>query len=420
MENTEILKAIEASNKAFEEFKSTNDARVEKMEKGQHVPEDLKAKMDKVFADMSEQKAIIESLEAKMKRPQFGGEGHEDQKDVKGRPLTALDIEHKAAFRKYICKGQDSGLGELQTKAMQIGSGPDGGFAVPKVIDAMIEAIAVNISPIRAISQVVQTSTQDYHKLVNIRGATSGWVGETTARTETATSQFKDISPPMGDLYANPMISQQVMDDVFFNAEQWMAEELATEFSRAEGAAFITGTGINQPLGFLSGPAPVATADATRAFGTLEFYATGASGAFKTLTSTVNPADDLYTLVSKMKAMYRPGCKWVTNKAVLFQMMAFKDYQGRYVFSPTTAPGTTDTILGYPVVEAEDMPALAANSLSLAFGNFQRGYLIVDRVGTRVIRDPFSNKPYTGFYSCRRLGGSVLNSEAIKCLKFST
>ncbi len=406
---SEITKAIDASNRAFEEFKKTNDARIEKMEKGQSVPDDWKAKLDAAFKDMSEQKAIIETLEAKLNRPALSGDG---------KPVDQLSEDHKKAFRSYVVKGQDAGLADLQVKAMSIGSGPDGGFAVPKVIDAMIDAIAVNISPIRAISQVVQTSTQDYHKLVNIRGATSGWVGETQARTETNTSQFKDIAPPMGDLYANPMISQQVMDDVFFNAEQWMAEELATEFARAEGAAFITGTGINQPLGFLSGPAPVATADATRAFGTLEYTGTGASGAFKTLTSTVNPADDLFTIVSKMKAMYRSGAKWVTSKAVLFDMMGFKDYQGRYVFAPTTAPGTTDTILGYPVVEAEDMPALAANSFSLAFGNFQRGYLVVDRIGTRVIRDPFSNKPYIGFYTVKRLGGSVLNSEAIKLLKF--
>ena len=264
-----------------------------------------------------------------------------------------------------------------------------------------------------------QISTQDYHRLVNKHGMNSAWVGETAARPATNTSQFADIAPPMGEIYANMQATQVMLDDVFFNADQWLAEEAATEFSRAEGAAFVSGNGIAQPMGFLSAPV-AATADATRTFGTLEYFPTGAAGAFKTLSSTVNPADDLFTLVSKLKAGYRKNAVFVMNKATLFQVMGFKDYQGRYVYNPATAPGMQDTLLGYPIVEAEDMPAIAANSYSIAFGNFGRGYLVVDRMGTRVIRDPFSNKPYVGFYITKRVGGSVLNSEAIKLLKFGT
>jgi HK97 family phage major capsid protein len=265
---------------------------------------------------------------------------------------------------------------------------------------------------------VVQISTTDYHKLVNKRGTASGWVGETDARTATATSLLADIKPTMGELYANAQATQQMLDDVFFNAESWLASEIATEFARGEGASFITGDGINKPTGFLHGPT-AATADAARAFGTIEHVATGTSAAFKTLSGTVNPADDLFKVVSKMKAGYRAGSNWVTNKALLFEIMAFKDYQGRYVFQPTTAPGISDTIMGYPVVEAEDMPDLGASSLSLAFGNFNLCYLIVDRIGTRTLRDPFSNKPYIGFYCTKRLGGALINSEALKVLKFS-
>jgi HK97 family phage major capsid protein len=305
----------------------------------------------------------------------------------------------------------------IEQKALNIGSGTDGGYAVPKVIDSKIEALAVNISPIRSLATVQQISTSDFHKLVNVRGTTSGWVGETQSRTGTNNAQLVDIAPPMGELYAMPAATQQMLDDVFFDAESWLAGEIATEFARAEGAAHCVGTGVNQPKGFAS-YTTAATADATRAFGTVEHVATGVSGAFKTLTSTVNPVDSLYELVGKMKALYRPGASWVTNKAVLFTIMAFKDYQGRYVFSPTTAPGVEDTILGYPVTEAEDVPALAASSLSLWFANWKAFYLIVDRVGTRVIRDPFTSKPNILFYTTKRSGGSVLNSEAGKCLKF--
>ena len=406
----EILNAIETSNRAFEEFKKVNDARIEELKKG-GVTADMQAKMAAIQADMAEQKRVIEDMEAKAKRPHFGADGRE---------INQAEAEHKQAFNSFMRKGKTDGLADLEAKAYawSTNSGADGGYAVPKVIDATIDALAVNVSPIRALAQVVQVSTTDYHKLVNKHGTASGWVGETDARPATNTSVLADIKPTMGELYANPQATQQMLDDVFFNAEQWLAEEVALEFARAEGAAFITGDGTNKPTGFLAG-ATAATADSSRAFGTIEHIATGTSGAWKTLSATVNPADDLFTVVSKMKAAYRAGSSWVTNKALLFEIMAFKDDQGRYVFNPTTAPGVADTILGYPVVEAEDIAAKGANSLSLAFGNFKLGYLIVDRIGTRVVRDPFSNKPYIGFYTTKRVGGALINSEAIKVLKFS-
>ena len=406
----DILNAIETSNRAFEEFKKVNDARIEELKKG-GATADMQAKMAAIQADMAEQKRVIEDMEAKAKRPHFGADGRE---------VNQAEAEHKQAFNSFMRKGKVDGLADLEAKAYawSTNSGADGGYAVPKVIDSTIDALAVNVSPIRSLAQIVQISTTDYHKLVNKHGTASGWVGETDARPATNTSVLADIKPTMGELYANPQATQQMLDDVFFNAEQWLAEEVALEFARAEGAAFITGDGTNKPTGFLAG-ATAATADSSRAFGTIEHIATGTSAAWKTLSATVNPADDLFTVVSKMKAAYRAGSSWVTNKALLFEIMSFKDYQGRYVFNPTTAPGVADTILGYPVVEAEDIAAKGANSLSLAFGNFKLGYLIVDRIGTRVVRDPFSNKPYIGFYTTKRVGGALINSEAIKVLKFS-
>lgn len=406
-----IAEAIEASNRAFEEFKKMNDERLAKMEKGQGGDGDLKAMMEKAFADMGEQKTLLETLEAKLRRPHLGGDG---------KPVDEAGEEHKKAFDGYLRKGVDTNLAQLEQKSLNTGAGDAGGFAVPKVIDGMIEELIVNVSPIRGLASVQQISTQDFHKLVNRRGTSSGWVGETAARTETNTPVLADIAPPMGELYANPMATQTMLDDAFFNAESWLAENIALEFARAEGAAFISGTGVAQPMGFTSYPA-AATADATRAFGTLEYYATGNSGAFDTTSSTVNPTDDLITLVGKLKKGYRQGAAWVMNKNTLFAVMAMKDSVGRYIFNPTSAPGIDDTILGYPVTEAEDMADYTtANAYAIAFGNFKRGYLIVDRIGTRVIRDPFSNKPYIGFYTTKRLGGGVVNSEAIKLLKFGT
>jgi HK97 family phage major capsid protein len=404
---SEIAKAIDASNAAFEAFKKINDERLAKMEKGQGGADELKSNMERAFEDMAAQKTMLTELQAKLQRPNLGSDG---------KPLDENAEAHKKAFNGYVRKGIEFDK-SIEQKALNIGSGPDGGFAVPKVIDRAIDALAVNISPIRSLASVQQISTSDFHKLVNVRGTTSGWVGETQTRSGTSNAQLVDIAPPMGELYAMPAATQQMLDDVFFDAEAWIAGEIATEFARAEGAAHCVGTGVNQPKGFAS-YTTAATGDATRAFGTVEHVATGSSGAFKTLTSTVNPVDDLYSVVSKMKAMYRAGSSWVMPKSVLFTIAAFKDYQGRYVFTPTAAPGVADAILGYPVVEAEDVVAVGASTLSVWFANWKQFYLIVDRVGTRVIRDPFTSKPNILFYTTRRSGGSILNSEAGKCLKF--
>ena len=397
----EILKAIEDGNKAFAEFKRINDERTEKAEAQR------KEEMAKAFADMAAIKEQMDTIEAKSRRPGFAG-------DVK--PEDETHAEHRKAFDGYLRKGREGDLASLEQKALanSTNSGADGGYAVPKVIDAMIEELVVNISPLRQVADVQQVSTTDFHRLVNIRGTASGWVGETSARTATNTPQLADVKPTFGELYSNAQATQQMLDDVFFNAETWLADNVATEFARAEGAAFISGNGTNQPTGFLSGTIN-STSDASRAFGALQYVPTGVAGDW----AASNKADVLFTLVGALKAGYRQNANFLLAKSVLFELAAFKDNNGRYLFDFSTVPGKPSSLLGYPVVEAEDMPAKAASSYSVAFGNFKRGYVIVDRIGTRVVRDPFSNKPYIGFYITKRVGGIVVNSEAIKVLKFA-
>jgi HK97 family phage major capsid protein len=349
----------------------------------------------------------LETKEAKANRLQLPGSYDEGSLEVK---------EHREAFSQFIRRGDNYGLLDLQHKAMawSSNSGADGGYAVPKVIDTMIDDLLVNISPIRSIASVVQTSTHDYHKLVNLRGTASSWVGETTARTATTTPQLADVQPTFGELYSNLQVTQQLLDDSFFNVEEWVGQQVSTEFARAEGLAFISGNGTNQPTGFLNGT-PVATADGTRAFGTLQYLPTGVAGNWP----ASNPGDFLLSLIFSLKAAHRQGAVFVMSKATLQSISQFKDSSGRYILTPMTQPGIPPTIFGFPVIEAEDMPAIAASSFSVAFGNFKAGYIIVDRVGTRVLRDPFSNKPYVGFYVTKRLAGSVIDSEAIKLAKFS-
>lgn len=301
----------------------------------------------------------------------------------------------------------------LETKAFSGLSGDAGGYAVPREIDAVIDATLKSASPIRSIANVVQVGSAGYRKLVTTGGTPSGWAAENGARTETATPTFVEIAPPMGELYANPSATQAMLDDALFDVEAWLAGEIAAEFAKAEGAAFVNGNGTSRPKGFLTQPT-AAIADATRAFGTLQYVASGAASDFGS-----NPQERLIDLVQSLRAPYRQGAHFVMNAATLARIRKFKTSDGAFVWQPSLAAGQPATLLGYPVIEAEDMPDIAANALAIAFGNFRAGYLIAERQETVILRDPYSNKPFVNFYATKRVGGCVSNSEAIKLMKFA-
>lgn len=396
---TEIKTAVESMGAAWEAFKKTNDERLAQIEKG-NSGADHKAALDKINVDLDKLGADL----AKLGRPK-ADEGE------KG----AASAEHKAAFMGFVRKGDERGLEEMQRKALTVGTPADGGYAVPEQIEREIQAKLVDVSPIRGIAKQVTVSTDDYKRLFNIHGTASGWVGETAARTATNTPQLAEVPALMGEVYCNLTASQKSLDDIFFNVEQWLSEEMTLEFGRAEGAAFVGGNGSNQPKGFLN-YTTAATADSSRAFGTLEHVATGVSGDF----AASNKGDVLVSIVYKLKAGHRNGARWVTNKAILGEIRAFKEATtNAYMWQPGLAAGQPSTLLGYPIVEAEDVPAKGANSLSIAFGNFTNGYCIVDRIGIRTLRDPYTSKPNVLFYSTKRVGGMLLDSEAIKVVKFA-
>ena len=302
---------------------------------------------------------------------------------------------------------------ETEVKAVQGTVPADGGYAVPREIDAAIARQLTLVSPIRQIAQVVQVGTAGYRKLVTLGGTASGWASETAARPETGTPTFQEIAPPSGDLYANPAASQAMLDDAAFDLEAWLASEIATEFGRAEGAAFVNGSGTNRPKGFLIQPTS-AQDDGARAFGTLQFVVSGnATG----LGGEVEVA--LIDLVHALKAGHRQGASWVMNSKTLAEVRKLKTDDGAFLWQAGLAAGQPDRLLGYPVVEAEDMPDVAANAFPIAFGNFKAGYLIAERSATTILRDPFTNKPFVHFYATKRIGGQVLDSEAIKLLKIA-
>jgi HK97 family phage major capsid protein len=323
----------------------------------------------------------------------------------------AVDPARAAFVDRYLRQGLEAGV---ELKSFSGASGAAGGFAVPREIDGLIDATLKNISPIRAIANVVRTGTAGYRKLVTSGGIVSGWASETGARAETATPVFNEIAPPAGELFANPAASQAMLDDAQFDVEAWLAAEIAREFAAAEGTAFVSGNGTNKPKGFLT-YTTTNESDAVRAFGSLQYVASGAAGAF----AAANPQDRLIDLVQSLKASYRQGASFVMNSATLSVIRKMKTTDGAFLWQPGLASGQPATLLGYPVVEAEDMPDIGANSLSIAFGNFAAGYVIAERSETSILRDPFSNKPFVHFYAVKRIGGAVANSEAIKLMKFA-
>ncbi len=328
--------------------------------------------------------------------------------DVMTRPVLEGAREAESAFGGFVRSGAT-----IEMKAFTGVTGDAGGYAVPREIDARIDAVLKSASPIRSIANVVRVGTAGYRKLVTTGGTPSGWASETGPRPETATPLFQEIAPPMGELYANPSASQAMLDDAQFDVEEWLAGEIAAEFAKAEGAAFVSGSGVNRPRGFLAQPT-AATGDAGRAFGTLQHLATGAAGDFG-----ANPQERLIDLVQSLRSPYRRGATFVMNAATLARIRKFKTSDGAFVWQPSLHEGQPATLLGYPVVEAEDMPDIAAGSLSIAFGNFRAGYIVAERTETAILRDPYSNKPFVGFYATKRVGGCVSNSEAIKLLRFA-
>ncbi|MDT0506805.1 phage major capsid protein [Novosphingobium sp. MMS21-SN21R] len=347
-------------------------------------------------SDVDEVKGRLEKVGRAAARPMLEGAGLVSGPEVKG------------FVDGYLRYGR-----ETELKSLSGAVAADGGYAVPQQIDEMIARRMVEISPIRSVANVVRTGTSGFRRLISTGGTASGWVSETGARPETASPKLAEIVPPTGELYANPSATQAMLDDAVFDLESWLANEIATEFARAEGAAFISGTGTNQPKGFLSATMSAA-GDNTRAFGSLQFIGSGNAAGFDAA-----PEAKLIDLVCQMKAPLRQGAVWVMNSATLAAVRKLKTADGAFLWQPGLVNGQPDRLLGYPVIEAEDMPDVAANQFPIAFGNFKAGYLIAERRQTTILRDPYTNKPYVQFYATRRVGGQVLDSDAIKLLKIA-
>lgn len=402
--NEELKSLLEEQNKAFAEFKQANDACLKAKAEGKAVSE-LQAKVEAANEDITRLGKELNELAKKANRP---GAGSDDK--------THVEAEHKAAWERWARKGDDAGLAELEAKAVSVGTPADGGYAMPIEQDREILRLLRNESPMRQVCRVVTIGTEDYRKLVHLGGTASGWVGEKASRPETGTPTLAEIKPVMGEIYANPAVTQKALDDLFFNVESELSADIVTEFAEQEGIAFLSGDGANKPKGLLSYP-QAAIPDKTRPFGTLQFLSTGVAAGFKASSNTVHPADDLVDLIYTLKKGHRNGATFMMNGKTLSTIRKWKDKDGNYIWQPGMTTGQPSQILGYSVTENEDMPDVGAGAIPLMFGNYQRAYWIIDRIGIRSLRDPYTNKPYVHFYTTKRVGGMLVDSEAVKLLK---
>lgn len=379
---------------AFEEFKHTNDQRLAEIEQRGATDGLNEDKLKRLNAFLDGQKSAIDRAHLQNARPALEGQA----------AGSAAADEYKDAFSAYVKRGEE--------KALSVGSNPDGGYLVPDETETEIGRLLKDISPMRAISGVRQVSSSVYKKPVSISGPTVGWVGETAARPVTDSQTLAEISYPTMELYAMPAATSAFLDDAVVDVGQWVAEEVNAAFAEQETAAFINGDGINKPTGFL---AETQVAETSWAWNNIGYIATGQAGGLP----TGDESDVLIDLVYALKSGYRQNASWLMNRRTQAAIRKLKDADGNYIWQPAISAGSRANLMGFELVEAEDMPDIVANTTAIAFGDFRRGYLIVDRRGVNVLRDPFSNKPYVMFYTTKRVGGGVADFDAIKLLKFS-
>lgn len=415
-----LTKAINTIGTSFEEFKSTNDAAIKAIEKGNtSLAEELKQKLTNIESDLSKATKAKADIETEMKLQR---ERIEELEAKRGQPgLTAaekLKSEYKDVFFGWLRqRGQsaehESKMHEIGKKDITIGTAAAGGYAVPEEISRNIDKLERKFSPVRDLVKVVDVGTSDYKELISIRGATSGWIGETGSRTATNTPQLREVVPTHGELYAYPQVSEWSLDDIFFNVEDWLTMEIADEFAYQEGSAVISGNGTSKPTG-MTNTAPVATADDAspkRAAAAYQYVLSGDN------SPAAIDGDSIIDLVYTLNSRYRANATFVMNSATAGAVRKLKDTTNQYLWQPGLQAGEPDRLLGYTHRTWEQMADIAGGALPIAFGDFRRGYTLANRTGLRITRDNVTNVGYIRFYVRRREGGIVTNNDAIKFLK---
>lgn len=404
----EARSALEDLKRQFQAFKVGHEEELRQIKSCGSADVVTREKVDRM-------NAVIDALQEKVTRQSLAAKRSAKGYDVARAAYDPAADDHAKAFSSFLRKGQDAELIALERKAMSVGSDADGGYLVPSDLSERIVIRQRELTPMRQLATVMEISNDALEMLSDRNEAEASWVAETASRVETATPALAKVRIPVHELSAQPKASQKLLDDGQINVEEWLAGKVADRFSRRESDAFINGDGVLCPRGLLTYTA-TAEDDGTRAWGVLQYIASGAAGGF----AASNPADKLLDMVYKLKAPYLPKASWMMPRSVSAAIRKIKGSDGHYLWQVSLQNGQPPTLLGFPVVFSEDMPAVAADSFSLAFGDFAEAYTIVDRAGIRILRDPYTDKPNVKFYTTKRVGGDVVNFDAVKLMKFAT
>lgn len=386
----ELQDLIQKQAEAFEEFKKSHK---QEMETGRAEHKQKTEHLNTVISDLE---VKIQGLQTALNRTAQEQANQESAEEKQAKENGKL---YKGHFNKYLRKGTEM---TQEQKALSVGSDADGGYLVTPEMSSEIVKKVYETTPMRQLASVQTISTDALEILQDLDEAASGWVGEMSSRPETGTPQLKMVVIPVHEMYANPKASQKFLDDAGINVEAWLEGKVSEKFSRDENSAFTSGNGIAKPKGILSYAAGTG-------FDQIEQVNSASVGALA--------GDDFYELEGALKEAYRPNASLLMNRLTVKAARKLKDSQGRYLWEPALNGKAQSTIAGYPIFIGSDMPTVANDALAIAFGDFKQGYQVVDRIGVRVLRDPFTAKPHVLFYTTKRVGGGVKNFEAIKLLK---
>lgn len=406
-----------------QEICDRNEKRIQTMEEEQiaKISEDVTKSMDTISNMEAKSKKFDEaiiSLEKKISRPGNAKEeacsvGKSDYLKYLRRGIDlSIDVQKSVAYE--IATKQLLGASEQEisnyTKTLVEGRNPDGGYWLrPELANFVIDRV-FETSNIRQIASVMTISGESLEIIVDDNEAEGEWVGEVDTRNETNTPQIGLNKIFAHELSAKPKISQRMLDDAGFDVESWLGNKVADIFMRMENTSFVIGDGAKKPRGFLDYPAWTVLETYQR--NALEQIDSGSAGTFD--------GDNLIDQQNLLLEPYQPNAVWVMNRKTWPTVMKAKNSQGDYLLNPLIlAQGAAKILLGNPVLFFSDMPVEATNSLSVAYGDFRKGYTILDRIGIRILRDPFTIKPFVLFYTTKRVGGDVTNYDSIKILKLA-
>ncbi len=394
MEIAEVKDTVESLGHAVQELKQKNDQRWKEIQAKGSADPLLEQQVDRLSAEvqrLTEMKERLEYVETRLQRPAFQNSGDANN------PATD---EKQKALGKYLRTGDFS-----ECKLLSVDGDPQGGYWVHSETSNTVIRKINETSPMRDVAMIETISTDALEIPEDVNEADAGWTRERVSPVDTATPNIGVRRIPVHELYAMPKATQTLLDDARVNVEEWLAGKIAEKISRLENDSFIKGDGVGQPRGILTYP------DGTGNPGEIEQVPSGSAGAVT--------ADGLRTLFYRLKSPYLNNAVWLMKRSTLEEISKLKDSNNQYLWEPGLALGEPQTLLGHPIGRMEDMPAVANDSLSIAFGNFKQAYTIVDRAGFRVLRDPYSAKPFVLFYTTKRTGGDVSNFEAMVLQKMS-